>query len=776
MTGEIDAHLGSIRRRARRRIDPSSRTAKRRVKSQVLRCPDASAGGALRELLAQLPAAPEPDFALAFLPPGRTLEANLAALAELFLAPGAIMAKSLTDCFRRRVRTMVRARIASRLPLFVALAVAVLIGGERAAAQATWTVDTLADASDGSCADGDCSLRDAIALATAGDAIEFGVAGTITLAESPYTLTLDKDLEMNCGTPAAVTISGAQHRVLEVAVGATVAVCGLTVRDGKASSASPHGGGIRNLGTATLVDVTVTQNRSFSPAELTLTGNAGDGGGIYNAAGATLTLERCTVSANTTGDAGYDSSGMGFRGGNGGGIANAGTLTVSDSTISGNGAGHGSPSQGSGGAGGGIFNSGVLTVTGSTISGNHSGDGADQCPPSCFYYGTDGAGGGIASTGTASIADSTVSGNVVGASTLGVDGYGGGIAVLGGSAWVRSTTIADNTGAHGGGGLYRGGGTLRLGNSIVAGNSGPAATLDCQGNLLSEGYDLLGVSGCSGLVASDQRGSAAAPLDPVVDALADNGGPTATHAVLDGSPAIDAGDPVGCTRRDLDRATDVALATDQRGAGFPRATDGDLDGADRCDVGAFEWPQPPLPSHVVALSVTGTGSGGVVSDPTGIDCTSGCSAEFPHFTDLTLSATATNGSAFVGWGGDCSGSGACQLMVLADVSVSADFELEQTLTVAPTGAGSGTVTSDPAGIDCGTTCAAAFVQNTDVALSATPDSGSLFLGWSGDCGGTGGCTVTLDADRQVGARFEVPLIFADGLETGGLGAWSGHVP
>ena len=76
------------------------------------------------------------------------------------------------------------------------------------------------------------------------------------------------------------------------------------------------------------------------------------------------------------------------------------------------------------------------------------------------------------------------------------------------------------------------------------------------------------------------------------------------------------------------------------------------------------------------------------------------------------------------------------------------------LTVDKTGTGSGTVSSDPAGIDCGSTCSFDFSHNTDVTLTAVGDSGSTFTGWSGaGCTGTGACEVTMDAAKAVTAEF-----------------------
>jgi hypothetical protein len=93
------------------------------------------------------------------------------------------------------------------------------------------------------------------------------------------------------------------------------------------------------------------------------------------------------------------------------------------------------------------------------------------------------------------------------------------------------------------------------------------------------------------------------------------------------------------------------------------------------------------------------------------------------------------------------------------------------LTLTLAGAGEGTVTSSPAGIDCGSTCAAAFDAGSTVTLTATPEVDSYFLGWSGDADCADG-EVTMSGDVECTATFGPPLIFTDGFETGDTSLWS----
>ena len=166
------------------------------------------------------------------------------------------------------------------------------------------------------------------------------------------------------------------------------------------------------------------------------------------------------------------------------------------------------------------------------------------------------------------------------------------------------------------------------------------------------------------------------------------------------------------------------------------------------------------PTFALALTNAGTGVGTVSSDPAGINCGSTCSANFNQNANVTLTAAPAAGSSFVSWSGACSGSStSCTVAMNAAKSVTATFNTVPTggtnfaLTVTKTGTGGGRVSSNPGGINCGSTCSANFAQASSVSLSVTPDPGSSFSGWSGECSGTGTCTVSMDAAKTVSAGF-----------------------
>jgi fibronectin-binding autotransporter adhesin len=260
------------------------------------------------------------------------------------------------------------------------------------------------------------------------------------------------------------------------------------------------------------------------------------GGGLYINA-TTATISHSAISANTLS---ADDSG-------GGGIeVMKGALTVTGSTIS----GHNLTSTDSHGGGIDEAPGAVITVTGSTISGNQANWGA-----------------GLEIAGLFTATNSTVSDNQVNISS----GIGGGLRVSpGGQALLTNVTLTANRGGHAGGAVY---GSATVHNTLLAGNTADTFGPDCDGTLTSQGYNLLGTpDNCTGLTngtGGNQVGTHGSPLDAKLGPLADNGGTTLTHALLVGSPAIDAGDPSYC------------LASDQRGMRRPFGSG--------CDIGAYEY-------------------------------------------------------------------------------------------------------------------------------------------------------------------------------------------
>jgi len=153
------------------------------------------------------------------------------------------------------------------------------------------------------------------------------------------------------------------------------------------------------------------------------------------------------------------------------------------------------------------------------------------------------------------------------------------------------------------------------------------------------------------------------------------------------------------------------------------------------------------------LSTTVSGTGTVTG--TGINCPGDCSETFNQGTSVTLTATPGTNWTFAGWSGEgCTGTGTCVVSMTQARSVTATFN-QITHNLAVTISGTGTVTSSPAGINCGTgTCSATFAQGTSVTLTATPGTNWTFAGWSGEgCTGTGTCVVSMTQARSVTATF-----------------------
>ena len=162
--------------------------------------------------------------------------------------------------------------------------------------------------------------------------------------------------------------------------------------------------------------------------------------------------------------------------------------------------------------------------------------------------------------------------------------------------------------------------------------------------------------------------------------------------------------------------------------------------------------------NLVNLAVEVTGNGKVSSSPTGInDCTDNCNADFAENSTVTLTATPDAGWSFTSWSANCTTvtPTTCTTTMDAAKTVTATFtQILHTLTVTKTGNGS--VSSDPSGISCGTDCKEKYTAGTRVTLTATPDSGWTFKGWSSNCTKVTAttCTTTMDAAKTVVAKFE----------------------
>jgi len=175
------------------------------------------------------------------------------------------------------------------------------------------------------------------------------------------------------------------------------------------------------------------------------------------------------------------------------------------------------------------------------------------------------------------------------------------------------------------------------------------------------------------------------------------------------------------------------------------------------EVSAFSSPACASPSggFTLAVAKAGTGVGTVASSPAGINCGSTCSNTFGAGTVVTLTGTPSPGSTFRGWsGGGCSGTSPCALAGNGSVTVTATFDAIPAFPLTVTKQGSGTVSSSPGGISCGSVCTAGYVSGTVVTLTAVPGRGARFYGWSGGgCSGPGTCKVTLKAKMSVTASF-----------------------
>ncbi len=267
---------------------------------------------------------------------------------------------------------------------------------------------------------------------------------------------------------------------------------------------------LATAGTVTITDVTITGGKS----------EAGTNGGAIDVEDSTLRLERVLLTANQA-----DNFGGAIH-------DNAGILLISDSAITSNVALDDS---------GGIDHidgtpTGPSVLTNVTITGNSSGTTT-----------TEGWGGGIGSSNAMTLNNVTIVGNTV--VNAGGSGYGGG--GLAGPNPPSPVTIT---------------------NSLIAGNTAPEGP-DCYLTVNSGGYNLIGDgTGCAITPGpGDKIGTGAAPIDPLLGPLTDNGGSTPTRALLKGSPAIDGGNPAA-----PGSGGSACAATDQRGL------------TRNCDIGAYE--------------------------------------------------------------------------------------------------------------------------------------------------------------------------------------------
>jgi hypothetical protein len=450
------------------------------------------------------------------------------------------------------------------------------------------------------CADAvpdDCSLRGAIVLAnvTAGSdtiildsgvyPLTFGGSGDDLALEGDLDITVDSVTINGEGSGQTIIDGGSIDQVFQVMPGAVLSLNGLTVQNGS----GPTAGGIHNTGVLTLDDVFVSNNTGdgiFNEGILTLENGKVDNNsesGIASSPSpyAEVIVLNSRISENDLTGINTQNTiltvDMSMVDGNqeGGIFAIGSEVTVVDSTISGN---------MSSGVGGGLFLSldAGDRILRSTISGNTAvGDGGG-----IYFWGS------LMGENHLVLENVTITGNQAG------ENGGGLIADSGAGSEVAmfNVTIAKNEADYNGnndgdgGGIYnQNGARVSINNSLLAANldgTGSGSNVpDCSGALDSGGYNLFGAvdGNCTitGTTTGNQAGTIPAPLDPVIGGLGDNGGPTYTHALLMGSPALEAGDPAGC-----EKFGGSVFSDDQRR--WTRPIDVDLDGTAICDIGAFE--------------------------------------------------------------------------------------------------------------------------------------------------------------------------------------------
>ena len=384
----------------------------------------------------------------------------------------------------------------------------------------TWYVDGVHGDNGNNCktkATACATIKHAISLAASGDTIEIAAATYQENLSIPFNLTLN-------GAKAATTIIDGTNttNVLTVGAGISLQLSNLTIKNGVGYSG---GGGVDNAGTLTVNNSLFYVNTALS------------GGAIFNTGMTSIT--NTTFSGNSPYFFGHSASC--------GAIDNRSAMTITTSTFVNNFANNNTT------AGGAICNGGTMTIADTTFSNNSS-------------AGNNGGYGGAiyAYAGTLNVVNSTFSGNSATTS-------GGAIYNQGGTVQISSSTLGTNPENIGGGGdLSNAGGSVLIQNSIVANSANGG---NCSGTITSNGYNLSSDLTCPFHSAGDLNHK-----NPRLGPLKNNGGPTQTMALRLGSPAIDTGNPSGCTD-----GQNHLLTTDQRGAARP-----DSDDTGGCDRGAYE--------------------------------------------------------------------------------------------------------------------------------------------------------------------------------------------
>jgi hypothetical protein len=408
----------------------------------------------------------------------------------------------------------------SKLLTSLLFAAVFLALGSTALATTTWYVNGVSGSDGNNCLSSTAACKTighAISLASSGDSIRVAAANYYESLSISISLVI-----LGSGASTTVIDGGASRSVVTISNGPHVTLSQLTIRNGKASS----GGGINNSGTLTLTNSTVSGNWAPIPCM--------------------HFLRFCELIAGTA---------------SGGGIYNSGALIISNSIISGNHAGsycNGNPCSA---FGGGIYNRGTpMIIKNTTLTGNSAGT---ACSTSIHCQ--VGVGGAFYTFGgTVTLNNSTVSESSAYRCSGVCGGTGGAIVNGSGNLAMNNSTVSGNSA----GGIFNGG-TATVQNNIVANNSGT----NCGGTITSHGYNLSSDGSCAFSNSGDRDNT-----NPVLGTLGSYGGPTPTIPLLTGSPAIDAGNPSGCTD-----GLGHLLKTDQRGMPRPDAED-----SGGCDMGAYE--------------------------------------------------------------------------------------------------------------------------------------------------------------------------------------------